>query len=263
VAEVDVTAQFEAHVQGPERELRLDRAALLIAAHAYPGLDVDAEAARLDALAESCFAPTLDALVRHLFVDEGFRGNRDDYYDPRNSLLNDVLDRRLGIPITLAVLAMEVGRRLGVPMSGVGMPGHFLLRDRVDPDVFVDPFSRGAVTDRRGAEARFHAVQGAGARFDESFLEPIGPRAIVARMLANLKAAYLQRNERASLAWVLRLRVAVPGVPVTERAELARILGALGDWRGAAAELEELAELVPAERQRHLSAAVRLRARLN
>jgi regulator of sirC expression with transglutaminase-like and TPR domain len=260
---VDTTARFAALVQGAERELPLDRAALLVAAHAYPGLDVDEQVARLDELAESCFAPTLDALVRHLFVDEGFRGNTEDYYDPRNSFLNDVLDRKVGIPITLAVLAMEVGRRIGVPVAGVGMPGHFLLRDRVDPDVFVDPFARGALIDRRGAEARFHSVQGAGARFDDSFLDPIGSRAIVARILGNLKAAYLQRSDRDALSWLLRLRAEVPGVPPQERAELASVLAARGDFRAAAVELERLAELLPDERERHLAAALRLRARLN
>ena len=114
---VDPTGGFAALVEGPESALPLDEAALLIADHAYPELDVAAQLARLDALALSCFAPTLDALVEHLFVDENFHGNADDYYDPRNSFLNDVLDRRVGIPITLSVLTMEVGRRIGVPVA--------------------------------------------------------------------------------------------------------------------------------------------------
>src|SRR5204862_32917 len=132
VGRVDATGRFADLVNGREAELPVDEAALLIAAHAYPELDVAEQLARLDALALWCFAPTLDALVEHLFVDEDFHGNADDYYDPRNSFLNDVLDRRVGIPITLSVLTMEVGRRIGVPVAGVSMPGHFLLRDRVD-----------------------------------------------------------------------------------------------------------------------------------
>ena len=260
---VDATERFGALVAGPEASVPLDEAALLIAAHAYPDLDVDAQLARLDDLAATCFAPTLDALVEHLFLDENFHGNADDYYDPRNSFLNDVLDRRIGIPITLAVLTMEVGRRIGVPVAGVSMPGHFLLRDRVDPEVFVDPFARGALIDRTAAEARFHAVQGPGAQFDDSFLEPIGKWAILARMLANLKVVYAHAQDRPALAWVLRLRTLIPDMRPQERAELAGVLAAMGDFPGAATEMEALAALVPDESDRHLASARRLRARLN
>ena len=260
---MDPTARFIEVVQGPEADVPLDEAALLIAKHAYPDLDVPAHLGRLDELADTCFAPTLDALVEHLFVDQNFHGNADDYYDPRNSFLNDVLDRRIGLPITLSVLTMEVGRRIGVPVAGVSMPGHFLLRDRVDPEVFVDPFARGALLDRAGCEKRFHAVQGPGAQFDDSFLEPIGKRAILARMLANLRVVYVQASDRRALSWVLRLRTSVPGTRVQERAELASVLASCGDFAGAAGELEALADVLPDERDRRLGEARRLRARLN
>ena len=260
---MDATERFSELVHGPERAIALDEAALLIAAHGRPGLDVDGELARLDDLASRCYAPTLDALVTHLFRDEGFHGNTDDYYDPRNSFLNEVLDRRVGIPITLSVLTIEVGRRIGVPVAGVSMPGHFLLRDRVDPSVFVDPFHRGAVIDRDGAERRFHQVQGPGAVFDDAFLEPIGPLAILGRMLANLKGAFAHQGDRSGLAWVLRLRTELPGNRPQERAELASALAARGDFGSAAAELERLAQEIPAEADRHLRSATRLRARLN
>ncbi len=164
---MQATDRFREVVSGAEAAVPLDEAALLIAAHAHPGLDVHAELAKLDALAESCFAPTLDALTRHLFVDLGFRGNRRQYYDPRNSFLDDVVARRIGIPISLSVLAIVVGRRLGVPLAGVGLPGHFLVRDRVDAEVFVDPFDGGAVLDRAGCERAFRRVQG-----DEAPLRP-------------------------------------------------------------------------------------------
>ena len=263
VTGVDATRRFRDLVQGPERTIRLDEAALLIAAHAHPDLNVPTEMARLDDLAERCYAPTLDALVSHLFQAEGFHGNTDDYYDPRNSFLNDVLDRRVGIPITLSVLTMEVGRRIGVPVAGVSMPGHFLLRDRVDPSVFVDPFNRGAIIDRDGAERRFHQVQGPGAVFDDAFLAPIGPLAILGRMLANLKGAYAHAGDRVGLAWVLRLRTELPGNRPQERVELASVLAARGEFGRAANELERLADEIPAEADRHLRSARRLRARLN
>jgi len=179
--------RFAALVRGPEADIPLDEAALLIAAVAKEDVDVDAVLRTLDEIADEVPAPTLDGLRALLFRDLGFGGNPDDYYDPANSYLDDVIDRRMGIPISLAVLMMEIGRRIGVPLWGVSMPGHFLVRDKVDPDVFVDPFARGRVLDRVGCEARFHAVQGPGSVFDDTFLEPVGKRAILTRMLANLK----------------------------------------------------------------------------
>ena len=129
----DPTARFTELVQTPEAEWALDEASFLIATHARPDLDLPAQLARLDELAAQAGEPTLDGLRRLLFRDLGFSGNEVDYYDPRNSFLDEVLDRRTGIPITLAVVMLEVGRRLGVPLAGVSMPGHFLVRDKVDP----------------------------------------------------------------------------------------------------------------------------------
>lgn len=261
---VQATEQFADLLDGSEDEVPLDRAALLIAAHAYPGLDIEAELAIIDRIAEGCFAPTLDALARYLFVDLDFRGNRTAYYDPRNSYLNDVIHRRRGIPITLSVLTMAVGRRLGVPLAGVAMPGHFLLRDQVDPTVFVDPFAGGAFLDRVGCERVFRALHGHEASFDEACLEPVGPFTIVARMLANLRLVFAARGDHAALVWVLRLRSFVPGVPTEERAELAAALAANGDFRGAARELDILAErLGGGFGEEYARRAARLRARLN
>lgn len=262
--DVGATERFAELMTRPEADVALDEAALLVAAHAHPGLVVADELAKLDELADTCFAPTLDALVQHLFVDLGFCGNVVDYYDPRNSYLNEVLTRRTGIPISLAVLALSVGRRLGVPLAGVSMPGHFLVRDRVDPEVFVDPFARGALLDRRGCEAAFHAVHGADARFDPAFLEPVGTFTVVARMLANLRIVFARRNDKESLAWVLGLRVQVPGVAPEERAELAGVLGALGRFDAASRQLDRLAaELDPEVGAEYRRSADRLRARLN
>ncbi len=207
---MDPAERFAAAVGRPDPEVPLDEAALCIAAHAAPGLDVDAQLARLDDLAARCREPTLDGLRRLLFSDLGFVGNTLDYHDPRNSLLHEVLDRRTGIPITLAVVLMEVGRRLGVPLAGVSMPGHFLVRDRVDPEVFVDAFDHGRVIDRAGCRRRFHALH-PGVPFDERFLDPSPRRAVVVRMLANLQGIYVRAADRDALRWVLALRSSVPG----------------------------------------------------
>lgn len=211
---MDPTTRFAALVQQPERSIPLDEVSLLVAAHAYPELDIDAQLRRLDDLAERCYAPTLDALVAHLFIDEGFRGSRTHYYDPRNSFLNEVLDRRRGLPLTLSILTMEVGRRIGVPLAGVGMPGHFLLRDRVDPEVFVDPFANGSMIDRAGCERRFHEVLGPQAEFDDAYLEPVGKHTIVTRLLANLQGLYLRTGDREALGWVQQLVEQLPGAPL-------------------------------------------------
>jgi regulator of sirC expression with transglutaminase-like and TPR domain len=208
---VDPTERFRRLILHPEPPLPLDEAGLLIAAHAHPGLDVDAQLGRFDELADRVGEPTLDGVRRLLFRDLGFVGNTDDYYDPANSYLDDVLDRRKGLPITLAVVMMEVGRRVGVPLSGVSMPGHFLVRDKVDPEVFVDPFGGGTILNRRGCQLRFHSVHGAGATFYPSFLEPVGRLAIVERMLANLEGLALRRTDPFMSAWVLRLRASLPG----------------------------------------------------
>jgi regulator of sirC expression with transglutaminase-like and TPR domain len=261
---MDATARFEELICRPAALVPLDEAALLVAAHAYPGLDVPSHQHRLDELADRCPSSGLDALVAYLFVDLGFAGNTRDYYDPRNSYLNEVLDRRTGLPITLAILAMEVGRRLGVPLVGVSMPGHFLLRDRYDASVFVDPFGRGRLLDRAGCIAAFHNVHGDTATFDPSFLEPVDTHAIVGRLLANLRATFTARRDRRALAWALRLRTMVPGIPAEERAELATVLAARGQFAAAAGEFDLLAAQLGGELgDEYHRSAIRLRARLN
>ena len=261
---MEATERFAELVSRPEAEIELDEAALLLAAHARPDLDVAHELRRLDALAAGCAAPTLDALCRYLFVELGFRGDSRNYYDPRNSYLDQVVSRRLGIPITLSILAMVVGSRLGVPLDGVGMPGHFLLRDRVDPDLFVDPFGGGTQFDARGCEAMFHALHGPTAPFDPVFLEPVGPRVVLGRMLANLRSVFSSNGDRASLLWVLQLRTVLPGAPAEDRADLAAGLALLGRFGDAAAEYDAAADGLGGSLGEEMRrSATRLRARLN
>lgn len=260
---MDPSARFAELVQGPEDGLPLDEAALLIAAHAYPGLDLATELGRLDELAAGCGEPSLEAWRRYLFVELGFSGNEVDYHDPANSFLNEVVRRRTGIPISLSVLAMEVGRRIGLELQGVGMPGHFLLRHEGPPVTFVDAFARGQLLDAGGCEARFRATQGDDAPFLPSYLDPVGSRAILARMLANLKAVYAGRGQVEELAWVVQLRLTIPGVPPDEHRDAARVLAARGRFAEAAGHLEALAELVPGQAEGLLVEARRLRARLN
>ncbi len=257
------TARFTQLVRGPEDELALDEAAFLIAAHAHPELDVDHELARLDELAAACPDPTLDGWRQHLFVDLGFTGETGNYYDARNSFLDEVIDTRRGLPITLSVLSMEVGRRLGLGFEGIGMPGHFLLRFADAPDIFVDPFHGGAILDRLGCVARFNAVNPPTAPFLGTYLDPIGPRAILGRLLQNLKGAYTRQGDTASLRWVFDLRLAIPGTPPLERRDGARLQAAGGRFDIAADQLEDLADAMPESAADLLTEARALRARLN
>lgn len=260
-------ARFATLVRRDDRAVPLDEAALLVAVHAAPALDVAAELARLDELAAGCPGPTLDHLLAYVFRDLGFTGDRDRYDDPRNSFLHEVVARRRGIPITLSVVTMELGRRVGVPVAGVGMPGHFLLRDRVDPDVFVDPFNGGTVLDRQGCARLFRSQHGPAAAWDDAWLEPVGHRAILSRILANLANSYRAAGARMALAEVLRLRASIPGMGTKARMALATALAAAGRFDQAASELERLADALeasdPAAAVEHRNAAVRARARLN
>jgi regulator of sirC expression with transglutaminase-like and TPR domain len=262
----DPTERFAAIVHAPAAELagRLDEAALLIAAHARPKLDIDAYRQRLDELAAACDEPVVAEVVRRLFAEEGFRGNDEDYYDPRNSYLDQVLDRRIGIPITLAVVFLEVGRRLGIPLAGVSMPGHFLVRLLGEPPVILDPFAGGRMLSYSECEERFHAVQGPGVRFEPEYLAPVSALAIVRRMLANLRQVHLVRHDSVGAEWVMRLRGLLPEATIEERAERAGALVALARFDEAATVLEDLAEEAPEQKATSLVAkAKRLRARLN
>jgi regulator of sirC expression with transglutaminase-like and TPR domain len=215
--------RFAELVRGPEHRLalRLDEAALCIAACGDPAADIGATMCLLDDLAVVVGEPTLEALVETLFGPDGLQGNRDDYYDPRNSYLHAVLDRRLGIPITLSVVAMEVGKRLDLELVGVGLPGHFVVRDLEQPDRYVDCFA-GTVLDAAGC-ARL--VAATGQRVTSADFAPVGPRAILARMLGNLKGIAIQRNDLAMLRWVMALRTSIPGVD--EQGEFARYMAPL------------------------------------
>ena len=201
-----------------------------------------------------------EALATSLFVDEGFRGNVEDYGDPRNSYLDDVLDRRLGIPITLSVLMVEVGRRGGLALHGVGMPGHFLVGGA--PGEWFDPFHAGVRLDLAACADRFSQLF-AGTAFRPEFLAPVGPRAIAQRMLANLQHSLTSRDPNA-VVWVVRLRLRIPGLGTGERADLAGLLGRLGQFAEAAREFDRLAEVLPGvEGERAAVTAAGLRARAN
>ena len=159
----DVTERFAALVARQDQPLPVDEALLLIAAHADPTIDIGAQQGRLDELAAQVEEPTIEAL-RHLLFDRlGFAGDRATYYAAENSLLPRVLDRRLGIPLSLSLLTIEVGRRCGVAVEGIGMPGHYLVRPAGETERFLDVYDGGRVLDVEGCHAALRAGAGRGA----------------------------------------------------------------------------------------------------
>jgi regulator of sirC expression with transglutaminase-like and TPR domain len=195
-------------------DVHLARIALEIARDAQPGLDIESYLAKIEGLAERARdrcrpgSKTRDILGQInwvLFVEAGFRANEEDYYDPRNSYLNEVLDRGLGIPISLSVVYWAVGERLGVALGGANLPLHFMLRFEEDGLVwFVDPFRGGAIYNRRHCEQRLSDMAQQPVVFPDSLTAPCSIRLVVARMLRNLKVVYGRRQEIASLVAVQR-----------------------------------------------------------
>ena len=222
----EVWTQFDRIVGAPDEDIDLGRAALLIAATEYPRLNLDRELFKLDGIAEGVAGRMdddtplyqLNTLSEYLFDELKFAGNHTNYHDPRNSFLNDVIERRLGIPITLSLLYIEVGKRLGVPLLGIGMPGHFIVRHRDEFDVFVDPFHGGILLSEDECVERLKQVTQGSLDWNPGFLEPVSSREFIARMLRNLKVVYLQRrNYERVLATIDRVIALQPEAAVEFR----------------------------------------------
>ncbi len=198
-------ARFAREIAVPDESLDLGRAALLLALMGDPSLDVDYWLDRLDRLADAASGPVaaaldgrkrVQALVNSLCVDYGLRGDPDADYDPRNSYIDQVLERRQGIPISLAVVLLEVGRRVGVELEGIGFPTHFLVKAGRLDDVYVDAFNEGRLL--CAADCVKHLLPHLADDVDTlgpKLLRPVSKREILARMLRNLKRVFLRRRD--------------------------------------------------------------------
>lgn len=202
----------------------LDLSCLLICQLAGRDIDIDVEMAALDALAAGIERPTFDGVITGLFAGpQALRGNTAAYYDIANSLLSEVRRTRQGIPITLCVLAMEVARRRGIPMAGIGMPGHFLVGDTADH--FADPFSGVTVFRAEGARALFHRVSGGTVVWQDDYLRPATNLEILFRVLNNIKNACSRSfADRHHLPWVLEVLSWFPQGPSFDPEVAARIV---------------------------------------
>jgi len=246
-------ARFAELVGAGDDGIDLAEAALLIAAEAYPGLDITRYVKALDRLATEA-EPTVRSagaaidrvrkLVEFLSIERRFRGNQDDYYDRRNSFLNEVPERRTGIPITLAVVYVEVARRLGLDVRGVSFPGHFLVKHPGASDLIIDPFF-GQILSVRDCAQRLRAVLGEHAELEPDHLRAATPKEMLIRILRNLKQIYLQARElEPALACSERILLVEPDL-AQELRDRGLLYEQLECFAAARADLERFLAMAP------------------
>ena len=202
-------------------EIHLDAACLSMSSALQRPLEEVEWLARIDLLAGECPTPTVDGVARYLFDDLGFSGNAGAYYDWRNSCLDRVMDTRVGIPISLSVLMIEVARRVDVPLVGIGMPAHFLVRTVHGPERFFDPFAGGEELDAQGARALFERITRGQVPWRASFLQPTFSLPIIVRMLNNLRSIFQGRSDELRLALVMQMRAQIAHLADAEADEVA------------------------------------------
>jgi regulator of sirC expression with transglutaminase-like and TPR domain len=249
---------FATLVRSEIEDERVDilRAALTLSRIHEPALDVEPYVQRVDELAARVAAKIDDpddpvqiiaAMNDVLFREEMFRGNTVDYYSPRNSFLHDVLDRRLGIPITLALVYMEVARRVGFQLFGVGMPGHFLLKhyDVDGHSILIDAFERGSIVTEDDCRQKLDSIYSGQVALQPEFLLPVTRRQMLTRILNNLRSIYLsQRDFRRAVQVVDLILVIYPRSP-EDMKQRAVLRYNLNDFRGALSDFEEYVKMSP------------------
>ncbi|MHB1090085.1 MAG: transglutaminase family protein [Ilumatobacteraceae bacterium] len=225
---IDTISQFEDLMKPDNGEVPLDLAVSLIAVSADNSLSVNGLIGRFDDLAASIQCATPQQLMNSLFGSGKFTGNTVEYDDPTNSLIDHVFDRRLGTPIILSVLAMEIGSRVGVPITGIGMPGHFLcatIPTGSDSVVYFDPFHGPGSHSAADCQMLYQRLTSL-TNWSDEFLGSTPSRQVVVRILNNLKAIYLRRNDVANIRWVMRLRTVIPELAAEEQRQFARLVRA-------------------------------------
>ncbi len=251
-------------------DFRLARAFLAFDAVEHPGLDEDAYLARTDALGDEVAgavagaagpADVLEAIGEHLSA-RGFHGNAEDYYDPRNSYLHHVLDRGLGIPISLAVVWIEAGRRCGLPLVGVGMPSHVLVGWSGE-DVHADAFGGRVFRGTDEVLPFFGVVTGGRVPWSDAYLRPADDRDLVRRALTNLKASYTQTGRLRRALRIVELLLRIPGAAPSELRDRATIRTGLGGYREAIADLTTYLDSEPPDAEQTKAEIRRLRAIMN
>ena len=246
-----------------DARIDLARACLMIAEDAYPGLDVERYVGEIERMAirlrgrmpqKQNAEERVVALNQFLYEDLGYWGNTDDYYDPRNSYLNEVIERKTGIPITLSILYMELGRRIGLPLEGVSFPGHFLVRLPLRGGMLVlDPFAGGAPQSEDELRSRVKRVIPDGVADDlpaselplDQFLEPATNRQILTRVLRNLKGIYRESDKPERMLDVLNRMLLVTPDASAELRDRGYVYQRLECYRAALKDLSDYAEREP------------------
>jgi regulator of sirC expression with transglutaminase-like and TPR domain len=247
--------RFYRETEKPDTAIDLALAALYIAQEAYPELEPEEYISALDVMAEELkelvaeehYPLRIVQKINHYLYNElGFQGNEENFYDPRNSMLNEVLDRRKGIPITLALVYLEVARRIDFSMVGIAFPGHFLIQPNHEGmEIYVDAFHKGEILFIEDCQQRINAAYGQEVPIQPAFLEPVSSRQFLARMLTNLKIIYLHSREfEKSLGAVERILWMFPTAPV-ERRDRGLLCYRLERWQEARADLETYLKSFP------------------
>ena len=251
--EQDIASRLRDLMHQPEESISLAEAALLIASLEYPALQSAPYFRRLDEMAGRVSArspqPTdpfqvIAELNRCLFRVEGFSGSREDYYDPRNSFLNEVLDRKTGIPIMLSTVYLEVARRLHIPLVGVGMPGHFLVKHPYF-DILIDPFSQGKILTKADCGLLMQQVLGESVPFHEAYLQGVSKLHTVTRMLNNLRSVFLDLRQFLKACQITDLLLALHPESSDDLRRKGAILIELRRFAEAAATLDRYLEIAP------------------
>jgi len=248
-----IQARLAELMRQPEERIGLAEAALVIASGEYPALDPALYLRRLDCMASTVASRLggetdsfriIEQINHFLYEEEGFFGNAKEYYDPRNSFLNDVLDRKTGIPITLSTVYLEIAERLGFPLVGVGLPGHFLVKHPYF-QIIIDPFEQGRLLSESDCRSRMEQVLGDSVEFHPSFLDAVGKRHIVLRMLNNLRAVYFNARQYRKALDVTGLSLAVQPDSPEEHKQRAGLLLHLGRYAEAVSDLNFYLEQTP------------------
>ena len=250
-----VRQKFYQETQKPDEDIDLARASLYIAQEEYPQIDPEVYIQSLDGMAQELSkrlpASTYPLVIiqninQYLYDDLGFNGNNSDYYDTQNSFLNKVIERRLGIPISLSLIYLEIARRINFPMVGVGMPGHFLIRPEIEEmEIFVDTFNHGEVIFTQDCQDRLNQIYQKNIIFKPEYLAAVTKKQFLARILDNLKIIYVHQQEiEKALGAVERKLLLFPDAHIELR-DRGLLLFQLGYFPQAIRDLETYLEVEP------------------
>ncbi len=239
----------------PDHQINLAKAALIYAKYEYAKLEIEEYLTALDIIAERIKdhlgnnlypLQVIKTINQFLFKELGFKGNTTNYYDPDNSYLNQVIDNKTGIPITLSVVYLEVAKRINFPMVGIGMPGHFLIRPEFENvGIFVDVFNQGEILFKEDCQIKLEEIYQQSINLEEHFLTPVSNQQILGRMLTNLKYIYLNRQEYPKMLRIIELLLQLfPNHPIEVR-DRGLLYYQLRQWEKATTDLQLYLSILP------------------